>query len=309
VSQDQEPKVIEGQLMSPVSVAPHMRVVGSDHLNAMSVEAVKGRVQRVQEVMKAVMKEGVHYGKIVAESSSMKPSLWKPGAEVLAMTFGLAPMIQSVVTGDHPDIEFPYTSRKKEWFNGAKGREFRWVEEKGVCKGYFEVVSTCEIHSADGRVLARATGSCNNRENKYRTTAVYDTRNTVRKMAEKRAFIAAMLMATAASDMFTQDVEDGDEEEHGQTGTQQTQGGGEKSSNMSEAQRRMVWGRAKFAGMSEAVSKLALHYYDQQPVKDIRSFLDRIGAKDATPEQVATHFKPFVEEAAKQAAAPADPAV
>ena len=34
--------------------------------------------------------------------------------------------------------------------------------------------------------------------------------NTIQKMAQKRALVAATLIATSASEFFTQDVEDGD---------------------------------------------------------------------------------------------------
>jgi hypothetical protein len=36
----------------------------------------------------------------------------------------------------------------------------------------------------------------------------YDVKNTLEKMAEKRSLVAAVLIGTAASDIFTQDVED-----------------------------------------------------------------------------------------------------
>ena len=53
----------------------------------MTAADVRSHVNLVQEVMKAVMLEGTHYGKI---PGTPKPSLWKPGAEVLAATFRIA---------------------------------------------------------------------------------------------------------------------------------------------------------------------------------------------------------------------------
>ena len=50
--------------------------------------------------------------------------------------------------------------------------------------------------------------SCNNFEAKYRSLNPYDVRNTLEKMSEKRSMVAAVLIGTAASDIFTQDLED-----------------------------------------------------------------------------------------------------
>ena len=55
---------------------------------------------------------------------------------------------------------------------------------------------------------SNVSGSCNNFESKYRTLNPYDVKNTLEKMAEKRSLVAAVLIGTAASDIFTQDIED-----------------------------------------------------------------------------------------------------
>ncbi len=57
-------------------------------------------------------------------------------------------------------------------------------------------------------MLSRCSARCNNREAKYRGLSVFEIRNTILKMSEKRAFVSAILMATGASDIFTQDIED-----------------------------------------------------------------------------------------------------
>src|SRR5690348_3251603 len=48
---------------------------------------IREQVNLVQEVMQAVMKKDTHYGVI---PGSKKPSLYKPGAEVLMATFRIA---------------------------------------------------------------------------------------------------------------------------------------------------------------------------------------------------------------------------
>jgi len=52
----------------------------------MSIDSVVNRVSKIKEVMSKIMNEGIHYGSIQA---TMKPSLYKAGAEILCLTFGL----------------------------------------------------------------------------------------------------------------------------------------------------------------------------------------------------------------------------
>ena len=158
------------------------------------VSEIRKRTNALQEVMRGVMKEGTHYGTI---PGTPKPSLWKAGAEVLCMTFRLAPMLDSQVVKDDLDSEWPYTATKRD---GSIVH--------GTSIGFFEVEATCTIHGPQGDVLSRCSARCNNREAKYRALSLFEIRNTILKMAEKRAFVSAVLMATGASDIFTQDLED-----------------------------------------------------------------------------------------------------
>jgi len=155
---------------------------------------IRKRASILHEIMRGVMKEGTHYGTI---PGTPKPSLWKAGAEVLCMTFRLAPMIESRVTVDDLDAEWAYTGTKRD---GSV--------VNGTCFGFFEVESACTIQGPTGEMLSRCSARCNNREAKYRGLSVFEIRNTILKMSEKRAFVSAILMATGASDIFTQDLED-----------------------------------------------------------------------------------------------------
>lgn len=159
-----------------------------------SVSNIRQRIQAVQEVMRGVMKEGTHYGTI---PGTPKPSLWKPGAEILSLTFRLAPILDSRVVADDLECEWAYTAYK---------RDGSIVE--GNCVGFFEVEASCTISNLDGAPLSRCSARCNNREKQYRSLSLFEIRNTVQKMAEKRAFVSAVLLATGASDIFTQDLED-----------------------------------------------------------------------------------------------------
>lgn len=158
------------------------------------VTEIRQRIQAVQEVMRGVMKEGTHYGTI---PGTPKPSLWKAGAEVLCLTFRLAPILESRVVADDLECEWAYTGTKRD------GKVVH-----GTCVGFFEVEATCTISNLNGEPLSRCSARCNNRESKYRSVSLFEIRNTVLKMAEKRAFVSAVLMATGASDIFTQDLDD-----------------------------------------------------------------------------------------------------
>ncbi len=175
-------------------VTPKDAVLQPSALPPFGVAEIRKRTHAIQEVMKGVMKEGTHYGTI---PGTPKPSLWKAGAEVLCMTFRLAPILESQVVVDDTESEWPYTAFKRD---GAI--------INGICIGFFEVEAICTMQAPGGEVLSRCSARCNNREAKYRSLSIYEIRNTVQKMAEKRAFVSAVLMATGASDIFTQDVED-----------------------------------------------------------------------------------------------------
>lgn len=177
-----------------------------------SLAEIRERVNLVQEVMRGIMKLNTHYGTI---PGTPKPTLYKPGAEVLCVTFRIAQ--EYTIT----DLSDALTAR------------FR--------------VSCVGRHQVTGTVLGEGVGECSSGEEKYKwrgavcaeefdltpdhmrrlkfakwkgnvekkiqvRTEAADLSNTVLKMACKRAMIAMTLNVTAASDIFTQDIEDLPEE-------------------------------------------------------------------------------------------------
>lgn len=186
---------------------------------------VRSHVNLIQEVMQAVMKENTHYGKI---PGTPKKSLWKAGAEVLGVTFRVA------------------SSYKVDDLSNADTVRYRVI-----CIG---------THQPTGTVMGEGMGECSSDEEKYRwrsavcgeefdetpenrkrakwrkgnpkpyqtkqvRTDAADLANTILKMACKRAQVAMAINVTAASDIFTQDIEDLPAELHGSIG--QEDGGGE----------------------------------------------------------------------------------
>ena len=193
----------------------------------------KGR-DRVERIQKALMTKDVDYGLI---PGTPKPTLYKPGAEILCQAYSLA-------------ADF---TPKRTIGNG--------IDEPAL-----SYLTRCDLHlgSLDGPVVAVGYGACNSWEKRYRYrngertcpecsqpaiikgkeeygggwvcfkkkggcgakwpdgTAViesqvtgqvenddpYDLDVVLSKMSEKRAHVDATLRATNASRLFTQDVED-----------------------------------------------------------------------------------------------------
>lgn len=165
---------------------------------------IRAHVNLIQQVMQAVMKRETHYGVI---PGTPKPSLYKPGAEVLCATFHIAPTYRTEDLSTADCVRYRVT-----------------------CVG---------IHQGTGTVLGEGVGECSSNEEKYRwrkpkSPAEFDAfpedrkrlkyerdgtqrqvrvepadvANTILKMAAKRAQVAMTLNVTAASDIFTQDIED-----------------------------------------------------------------------------------------------------
>ena len=162
----------------------------------LTAEDLASQARKVLEIKDTIMKEGVHYGII---QGCNKPSLLKPGAEKLCTAFILQPEFETICTED------PNRTIKWEKWN-YKGKK----KISGTTNGYIDYDSSCTlVHIPTGDIWARNVGgSCNNFESKYRSQNPYDVKNTLEKMAEKRALVAAVLIGTALSDMFTQDIED-----------------------------------------------------------------------------------------------------
>jgi hypothetical protein len=194
--------------------------------DAMTPATVVNQVQLIQHVMEKVMKDGEHYG--IIPGCGKKPSLLKGGAEKLSLTFRLAPSYDvtekelgnghreyyvkctlthiptdkvfgqgvgacSTMEGKYRfrtgEVEFTGKEVPKEYWTN---RDINLIGGKGFStkkndKGKWEIVRQGERVEHDNPA---------------------DYYNTVLKMAKKRAHVDAVLTATAASDIFTQDVED-----------------------------------------------------------------------------------------------------
>lgn len=236
-------------------------------LVVMNAAAIVERVKVIHEILEQVMVEGHHYfsfgttkRKVKDEASGQlverevpQYSLGKAGAELICLTFGLTPDLESAVVADDPVA--PRIIQVSEWVDapdGSSGRR-KIIRDQKVT-GYYEVKSTCAIWSNSGTLLARASGSCNSCETAFVNQGYSNVKNSILKRAEKRAMVAAVLMASGAGDVFVQDLEDTPTALDGNTGAfgggqQGTTGGGQQGATpqgwMSEGQQKLIWAKGK----------------------------------------------------------------
>lgn len=175
----------------------------------MGVTEVLAHVTAVQQVMRAVMKEDVHYGRIPGTD---KPTLYKQGAEVLCLAFKIGPryIVEDLSTGETArfrvtceGIHTPSGTVMGQGLGECSGAEEKYRWRKAVCSEEFEAVPEVQRRMKYGR----KSGGGFYTVNQIRVDAA-DVANTILKMAKKRAFIDMVLAVTAASDMFAQDLED-----------------------------------------------------------------------------------------------------
>lgn len=195
-----------------------------------SVEQIIKRVEKIREVRDRVMKIDVHFGKIPGVK---KASLLKPGAETLCMAFQLVPKFSAVETRDGDHLECVVTCtlvhavtrvELGDGIGSCSTRESKYAYRQGerTCPecGNATALRKSSKDKGGGFYCWSKIGGCGKQfdANDKRITEqqvgrqpnpdVADQYNTVRKMACKRAHIAATLFVTGASELFTQDVED-----------------------------------------------------------------------------------------------------
>lgn len=190
----------------------------------LSVGQVVAQVRKIQELMQQVMRKDEHYGTI---PGTQKPTLYKAGAEKLGFTFRLAPRFH----GEREPIESPNDHReyviKCELYNIKNGYpvgeglgscstmeskyRYRWENTNNpVPQDYWKHRDPSYLGGdtytpRKAYVEGKQTWMIFQRIEHSDPADYY---NTCLKMAKKRAHVDAMLTCTAASDLFTQDLED-----------------------------------------------------------------------------------------------------
>lgn len=172
------------------------------------VKTVLERMAQIKTIMDNVMQEDVHYGKI---PGCPKPSLYLPGAEKLATTFQLA------THTDAQDLSTPGEVRYRvrcvvtsmdtgalicDEMGEASSSEEKYAWRRAVCD---------QEYDATDPMLRRekwAKGGNGPYSTKQIRTNPADSANTILRMASKRAKVAAVRAALAASDIFDIGIED-----------------------------------------------------------------------------------------------------
>ena len=199
---------------------------------AMTVQQVLGQVALIQQIMATAMKDGEHFGRI--PGCGDKPTLLKPGAEKLCLTFRLAPTYdvdERNLDRDHREyrVQCTLSSILTGAFLGQGVGTCSTMEgkyrfrtgaaeptDRPVPRTYWDLRAEdpakaqellggkgFTVKKVDGKGWMIAKGG-----EKVENDNPADHYNTVLKMAKKRALVDAVLTATAASDIFTQDLED-----------------------------------------------------------------------------------------------------
>jgi hypothetical protein len=233
---------VEPQRALAVVPDPGMTATGPLALAGLSDEEFERRLTaldtmrtRVARMQKALMVLDVDYGTI---PGTPKPTLLKPGAEKLCQAYGLAAdfMPERIVGDGIAAPALSYQTRCDLYLGSLSGlvvavgygsansweRKHRYRRGERTCPACGKVGTIikgkaeygggwvcwkkkdgCDAKWPDGtaEIEAQAVGDVENPD-------PWDLDTTLLKMAEKRAFVDATLRATAASGLFTQDVED-----------------------------------------------------------------------------------------------------
>ncbi|HKS30733.1 MAG TPA: hypothetical protein VJS44_23220 [Pyrinomonadaceae bacterium] len=208
----------------------------SQFMPAMSIELAVERYNTITEFVSRVLRRDVDYGTIPGTD---KLTLLKPGAEKLTTFFGLSTRFQVIEriedwTGAMHDGEpFFYYLYRCQLYRGdllvaeadascnSRETKYRYREAQRTCpdckqaaiiKGKeeygggwicFKKKGGCgaKFSTGDAAIEGQTVGRIFNPD-------IADQVNTIQKMSQKRALVAATLLAVNASEFFTQDIED-----------------------------------------------------------------------------------------------------
>lgn len=193
------------------------------------IRDIKLQLAAIQEAMRDVMQPGQDYGLI--PGCGPKPTLLKPGAEIIGLLFRLEPKFE-VTIKDLGNNHREYTIQCRLERGGANMGEgvgscstmeskYRWRQADRRCPkcgaaaiiagkaeyggGWlcFAKKGGCGAKFAkdDASITGQALGRVENPD-------IADVWNTCLKIAKKRSYVDAILTRTAASRLFTEDVED-----------------------------------------------------------------------------------------------------
>ncbi|MHB1933657.1 MAG: hypothetical protein ACYCR5_04645 [Leptospirillum sp.] len=261
----------------------------------MTAVDIRAQVNRIQEVMKGVMQEGQHYGKIPGAGD--KPTLLKAGAEKLMMTFRLAPEVEVEPIFLTDGIGYRVKVNLKTMdgrFVGSGVGECSSLEEKykwraAVCEEEFEETPVDQRRVKFSKKYGKVE------KIKQVRTNPSDQANTILKMAKKRALVDATLTTLGASDIFTQDIEDMDPSQFGNRS--QTPSSTPSSPAPASSERREPPRKSEGAGtISEPQQKrlFAMAKEHEVSLDDVKTFLGENFQIHSTKEIKREHYDDII---------------
>jgi hypothetical protein len=173
---------------APVQVFNSSLPVTRDMLNALTEQR-----KLLGEFVSSQLRKDNDYGVI---PGTKKASLYKPGAEKIRTLFGLTIKLDCTNQTINRDQNFAMFTYKASVFKGDN------------------LIAECEgsTNSQEKKYKERTTWvyseKTKKKEAQSEVTPIFDVMNTLQKMAQKRAFVGAVIMAVGASDFFTQDIDD-----------------------------------------------------------------------------------------------------
>lgn len=176
-------------------------------VKSLTAAEIRAQVNIIQDVMHSVMQKDVHYGVI---RGTVSPTLYKPGAEKILATFRLAaqPKVEDLsVNGEvHYRVRVDILNAAGQFLGAGIGecssQEEKYAWRRPVCREEYDATPE------DRRSIKWSYYQGKTEQKKRVRTNPADVRNTILKMAKKRALVDAVLTVTAASDCFSQDIED-----------------------------------------------------------------------------------------------------
>lgn len=218
--------------------APHNAIALIE--GAISPQQVMAQVQLIQQVLREVMVKDTHYGTV--PGCGDKVVLLKPGAEKLCFTFQLVPtfeIFEREITGaglpaGHREYRITCRISNRAGILVCEGvgiastmeKKYRYRGEAAESTGRSLPREYWDLKKSNSKAdQARATDMIGGKGFTARKTDegwfifqvtgeksenpdIADTYNTVLKIAKKRAHVDAAITATAASDLFTQDIDE-----------------------------------------------------------------------------------------------------
>ncbi|MDQ3203925.1 MAG: hypothetical protein M3Q94_17455 [Pseudomonadota bacterium] len=266
----------------------------ASEVHRFSAAEIRQRVNLVQEVMQGIMKRETHYGTI---PGTQKPTLYKPGAEVLCVTFRVAQEYKIEDLSVQGVARYRVTCVGRHQLTGvALGEgvgECSSSEEKYKWRG---VICKAELDATPENLRRKKYYKNGNTADQIRTEPA-DLANTILKMACKRAMIAMTLNVTAASDIFTQDIEDLPEELRPQESAQSA------SQSVTDPELAQKWvALANAAASPDALTEVwKAGVKEIQGLKDMtayNAFKAAVGARGEALKAVAPKVEPEPEPSA-----------